>query len=167
MRVFDVFAGGGYYTELLSLVVGQEGLVVLYNNEAWDNFVTKSVAVRMKDVRLGNVELKIATSESLLLMPPEHDLALFVLGMHDVYYADAKNRWPLIDKKAFLKGIYELLKDAGTLGVIDADAISGSDPAKSGKDLHRVDPKRVIKDFEEAGFTLMEQSYILANKRMI
>ena len=31
MTVFDVFADGGYYTELLSLVVGQEGSVVLYN----------------------------------------------------------------------------------------------------------------------------------------
>jgi len=50
----------------------------------------------MKDARFGNVELKIATPESLLLMPSEHDLALFVLGMHDVYYADAKNQWPLI-----------------------------------------------------------------------
>jgi predicted methyltransferase len=165
MSIFDVFAGGGYYTELLSLVVGHEGSVVLYNNGPWDNFVAKSVAARLRGDRLANVELKIDTPESLLLMPAEHDLALFVLGMHDVYYADAKNQWPLIDKKKFLKGIYNLLKDGGVLGVIDADAIAGTDPAKSGKDLHRVDPSIVIKDFEEAGFTLIEQSYVLANRK--
>ncbi|MFT5211731.1 MAG: putative methyltransferase [Flavobacterium sp.] len=85
--------------------------------------------------------------------------------MHDAYYADAENQWPLINKKEFLKGIYDLLKDVGILGVIDADAIAASDPTKSGKGLHQVDPKVVIRDFEEPGFTLVEQSYVLANKK--
>ncbi|MGH8263399.1 MAG: hypothetical protein ACRET4_07965, partial [Steroidobacteraceae bacterium] len=34
MRVLDVFAGGGYYTELLSYVVG-DGAVLAYNNKAY------------------------------------------------------------------------------------------------------------------------------------
>ncbi|MFT5211730.1 MAG: putative methyltransferase [Flavobacterium sp.] len=51
MAVADVFAGDGYYTELLSLVVGREGSVVLDENEPWDDFVAKRVAVRIKGAR--------------------------------------------------------------------------------------------------------------------
>ena len=37
-RVVDIFAGGGYYTELLASVVGHQGEALLHNNngfEAW------------------------------------------------------------------------------------------------------------------------------------
>ena len=32
MKVIDIFAGGGYYAEILSYVVGVDGEVTLYNN---------------------------------------------------------------------------------------------------------------------------------------
>jgi predicted methyltransferase len=32
MRVFDVFAGGGYYSEIISYLVGPQGSVALYNS---------------------------------------------------------------------------------------------------------------------------------------
>ena len=164
MSVFDVFAGGGYYTELLSYVVGSEGSVTMYNNAPWYNYVEKAVHKRLANNRLPNVRMHTATPESLLGAKAEHDAAIFVLGMHDVYYADEKNNWPAIDKEKFLKGIYSLLKDGAVLGVIDANAPSGTDPEKTGLSEHRVDPAVVIRDFEAAGFTLEAQSYVLANE---
>ena len=59
-RVFDVFAGGGYYSELLASVVGEGGEVVLYNNAPWESFVEKAVSARLQDNRLPNVTRLIA-----------------------------------------------------------------------------------------------------------
>ena len=39
MNVLDIFAGGGYYTEILSYLVGDDGKVTLYNNGGWNGFV--------------------------------------------------------------------------------------------------------------------------------
>ncbi|MCH7833810.1 MAG: methyltransferase type 11, partial [Proteobacteria bacterium] len=39
MTVLDMFSGGGYYSELLSYVVGENGSVVAHSNEAYLSFV--------------------------------------------------------------------------------------------------------------------------------
>ncbi len=163
MAVFDVFAGGGYYTEILSYLVGPEGKVVHYNNAPWATFVQKATDTRFKGGRLSNVETLVATPESLQGHAPEFDAAIFVLGMHDIYYADPDNGWVLIDADQFLQGIYDLLKPGGVLGIIDHNGEPGSDPADVGKRLHRVDPARIVADLEQAGFVLEARSELLAN----
>jgi len=163
MKVLDVFAGGGYYSELLSSVVGKDGKVTLYNNEPWDKFVAKSLEERLKDNRLPNVEHLVVAPESLIDRTEKYDAAIFILGMHDIYYADPKTGWVTIDKRKFLKGIYHSLNDGAVLGVIDANAETGVDNEKVGKDLHRVDPAVMIKDIIAAGFELEATSDILSN----
>lgn len=163
MAVFDVFAGGGYYSEIVSHLVGKEGKVTLYNNAPWDKFVNKAVKERLKDNRLSNVTPMIATPESLIDNEEQYDAAIFILGMHDLYYADPKSGWIAIDKAKFLKGIYKSLKKDAVFGVIDANALTGADNERIGQELHRVDPQAVIKDVLAAGFTLESQSDILAN----
>ena len=37
-RVVDIFAGGGYYTELLAAVVGAEGEAILHNNSGFEQW---------------------------------------------------------------------------------------------------------------------------------
>jgi len=66
MAVLDVFAGGGYYSELMSYVVGDKGSITLYNNAPWDKFVSKGVDNRLKDNRLPNVTKLITTPESFI-----------------------------------------------------------------------------------------------------
>ena len=46
-HVFDVFAGGGYYSELLARIVGVEGKVYLHNNGAYRMFVGEALKKRM------------------------------------------------------------------------------------------------------------------------
>ena len=163
MSVFDIFAGGGYYSEILSRIVGDDGIVTLYNNQPWDKFVAKDVEKRLADHRLPNVDRYIAAPEELIDLPDQYDAAIFVLGMHDIYYTDDENGWTTIDKQKFLKGIYNLVKPGGVLGVVDHDARPGSDPAVSGLKLHRIDPAVIIKDLESVGFKLEAQSDILKN----
>jgi predicted methyltransferase len=163
MKVLDIFGGGGYYTEILSYWVGKKGAITLYNNSPWNNFVTKSVTERLKDNRLPNVESLIVEPADLTAVNEQYDSAIFVLGMHDIYYVDEENGWPEIDKDAFLSNIYRLLKDGAVLGVIDHNAATGADPAEIGLGLHRVDPAVVIQDLEAVGFTLEAESNVLRN----
>ncbi|MFN3237876.1 MAG: class I SAM-dependent methyltransferase [Pseudomonadales bacterium] len=163
MAVFDVFAGSGYYTEILSNLVGPGGRVVHYNNAPWAAFVKTSVEKRFADGRLANVERRVAPPESLKGHGAEFDAAMFVLGMHDIYYADPDTGWVAIDVGDFTQGLFDMLKPGGVLGVIDHNGEPGSDAAEIGKSLHRVDPARIIADLTAVGFVLEAESYVLAN----
>ena len=57
MRVLDLFSGGGYYTEILSRVVGENGSVVAHNNQAYMDYAEESLAKRFDEGRFdrGNV----------------------------------------------------------------------------------------------------------------
>ncbi|MET0224905.1 MAG: hypothetical protein ABW187_00525, partial [Dokdonella sp.] len=56
MTVADVLAGDGYYSELLSYLVGPEGHVLLINNEAFDKFSNQAWKERIEKQHLANVE---------------------------------------------------------------------------------------------------------------
>jgi predicted methyltransferase len=56
MKVIDIFAGGGYYAEILSYVVGVDGEVTLYNNGGWDGFVGAGVEERLEGNRFSNLQ---------------------------------------------------------------------------------------------------------------
>ena len=55
MQVADVLAGDGYYSELLSYIVGAKGQVLLINNAAFDHWSEPDLQNRVKDNRLPNV----------------------------------------------------------------------------------------------------------------
>ena len=49
MRVADMFAASGYYTELLARTVGVKGQVIAYNNPPYAKFAEKGIAQRYAD----------------------------------------------------------------------------------------------------------------------
>ena len=51
MRVADVMAGGGYYSELLSYLVGPSGHVLLLNNTAYDKWSEGGWEKRLEERR--------------------------------------------------------------------------------------------------------------------
>ncbi len=55
MRVADVLAGDGYYSELLSYIVGPGGTVLLLNNKEFDDW-SDALPPRLAGNRLPNVE---------------------------------------------------------------------------------------------------------------
>src|SRR5512145_406454 len=69
MRVFDAFSAGGYYTELLSRLVGEHGEVIAYNNAAYARFAAKGIATRYTGDRLPNVRRLTVEVEELELAP--------------------------------------------------------------------------------------------------
>src|SRR6202044_803292 len=56
MRVADILAGDGYYSELGSYGVGPKGKVYMINNAAFDHWSDGPLQERLASNRLGNVE---------------------------------------------------------------------------------------------------------------
>ncbi len=162
MTVLDMFAGGGYYTELVSYVVGEDGGVVAHTNKPYLGFVGDEHDLRHADGRLPNVEILMAENNELSLNEAEFDAILLVMAYHDTYHSDPKNGWHRIDVPAFLAELNKGLKPNGFIGIIDHYAEAGTS-RHDGAEIHRIDPAIVIADMNAAGFTLAEQSDILRN----
>jgi predicted methyltransferase len=162
MNVLDMFSGGGYYTEILSHVVGEDGSVTSHANEAYMNFVGDEFAARHAEGRLPNVEILMAENNELQLPEGEYDAIMMVLNYHDLYYADAENGWPAFDVPKFLAELKKGLKDGGFVAVVDHYAAAGAS-SDSGGTVHRIDPAIVIADMEAAGFVCDAESDLLRN----
>jgi predicted methyltransferase len=162
MRVIDVFAAGGYNTELLARTVGVTGQVVAYNNPAYFRFAGDAIAKRYADGRLGNVRQVTAEVDELQFPPATFDAALIVMAYHDAYWRPADGGFDRTDPRQLLDKLYAALKPGGVVVVQDHVAAPGGDPTQVAGALHRIDPALVRRDFERAGFEFDGQSDALA-----
>ena len=162
MRVIDVMAAGGYYTELLARVVGVKGQVIAYNNPAYAKFADKGIAARYAGERLGNVRQITVDIEQLELRPASLDAAIFIMSYHDLYWRPADGSWPPTDPALLLRKLYAALRPDGVVLVEDHVANAGGDVAATVDKLHRIDPAIVKRDFEKAGFVFDAASQALA-----
>ena len=162
MAVLDLYSGGGYYTEILSYLVGEQGRVVAHNNSTYLNFARNELAMRFAPGRLPNVERLVAENNELRLPPASFDAVLMTDVYHDIYYVDEKAGWPRIDGPALLAELYAALKPGGLLGIVDHAALPGA-PPETGGTLHRIDPGLLKADITAAGFVLEGESDVLMN----
>jgi predicted methyltransferase len=163
MTVFDLFSGAGYYTEIVSRIVGEKGTVVAHNNGAYLAYAKDTLAVRFADDRLPNVERITAEADELVLPEVSFDAALAMLTWHDFYYLDEENGWPAIDEEALTAKLCAALKPGAVLGISDHVATAGANPAESAQQLHRVDPERIKADLSDSCFEFEAEISILRN----
>ncbi len=155
--VMDMFAGGGYYSELLSAVVGPGGKVYLHNNQAY--MQGGGFAARLRNNRLPNVEPYIREVEDINLPSSTLDMVLMVMAYHDAYFV--ANGWT-VTAPTLLKTTHRLLKPGGVLLVVDHHAQPGSGQ-RDAQSLHRIDADFAVRDIEGYGFRLDARSDILKN----
>jgi predicted methyltransferase len=158
--VLDMFSGGGYYTEMLSHVVGANGHVTSHTNSVVMNFSGDEFKARLADNRLTNVDVLMAENNELELGAGRYDAAIMTLNFHDLYWVSEDYGWEKIDVEKFLAELYKGLKPGGTLGIVDHSAEAGS-PRAVGGTLHRIDPGVVLEDLENAGFVLDGENDLL------
>lgn len=161
-HVLDMYSGGGYYTELVSRIVGPSGSVTAHNNTAYAGMSASERGERYADGRLANVTELIEGDGGLTLPENAFDRVLFVLSYHDVYYLDGQRGWKKVDRKAMLDSIFRATRKGGIVGVIDHVAAADA-TAETLPQLHRINPEVLKQDFIAAGFTLIDSSDILAN----
>lgn len=162
MVVLDLYSGGGYYAELLSLIVGPTGLVVAHNNTPYLEFAGDELATRYTEGRLNNVERLVAENNQLDLVANRFDAVIMIKSYHDVYLVSEDMGWLAINRPELLQEIYAALKSGGVLGIVDHAADPGVQP-ESGGTLHRIDPAVIRRDMAAAGFRFDGESGVLRN----
>jgi predicted methyltransferase len=162
MRVGDVLAARGYYSELLSYVVGPTGHVLLLNNDAYEHWSEHGWDKRLADNRLPNVEHRTVDLEHLDLPDRSLDALILIKVYHDLYWVnnDPKDVWPKMDAGKVLDQLTRVLKPGGILLIEDHSAKPGTGSADAGT-LHRIDEAYTVSDFAKRGFKLVAKSDIL------
>ncbi len=156
MRVIDIIAAGGYYTEVLSLAVGSEGEVVAQNPpgvlQMRDGANEKAISARLADNRLPNVSRLNADLGEMGADSGKFDAAITALNFHDIY-----NRNGAEAAVATLKIVYDMLEPGGVFGIIDHVGVEGADNVA----LHRIEKSIAIETAVAAGFEVEEESDLL------
>ncbi len=158
MTVVDLIASGGYYTDVLSIAVGEDGKVYAQNSpfvlKMRDGANDKAMTARLEGGRLPNVERLDQNLSEAGLAPASVDAALTALNFHDIYNgrgADAA--------AGFLAAVYGVLKPGGVLGVVDHHGNTGAD----NESLHRIPESQVRAVVEASPFELDASSDVLRN----
>jgi predicted methyltransferase len=162
MKVADVLAGDGYYSELLSYVVGPKGQVWLINNLAFDNWSQPDLKNRLSGGRFSNVTAETVELDDMKLPAASLDAVLLVKVYHDLYWVNTnpKNPWPKIDVSGVLDQLSRALKPGGVLLLIDHSAKAAHGKADAGE-LHRIEEAFAVKDFESHGLKVVAKSDLL------
>src|SRR5580700_3172260 len=162
MKVADVLAGDGYYSELLSYVVGPTGHVSLINNLAFDDWSQPALKDRMAGGRFANVTQQTVDLNDMKLPPASLDAVLLVKVYHDMYWVDTnpKSPWPRIDVSSVLDQLSRALKPGGVLLLIDHSAKLGHGKSDAGE-LHRIEEAFAVADFTAHGFKVIAKSDLL------
>ena len=170
-QVIDLFAGGGWYSELFSHAVGKTGKVYAQNDNVIWRFAEKGITKRTLNNRLPNVtrldQIEIIDMD---LADKSVDLVFTALNYHDLFFTHSTRngkviqvREKAIDHKKALANIKRMMKDDGLFVIIDHVGTAGSG-FNAPNDTHRIDPDIVKYQLNEAGFDLVEEAYYLRNK---
>ena len=153
--VAEYLPGGGYYTRLLSDVVGPTGKVYALETTTWgdDNVAGTKKAI----AGLSNVTLDTAPLGDFHL-PQKVDLFWTTLNYHDLHIA----KYAKIDMAVFNKHVFDSLKPGGVYLIIDHAAAKGTGATLSPK-LHRIEEATVVQEVTAAGFKLAGESDVLRN----
>ena len=153
-KVADIMAGRGYYTTILSQVVGDKGVVYSANNAFIKGFVRDKLDVRLQNPMFANVK-HINGEIDKLALPTDGslDFVLIHLNYHDLVL---KND----NRTAMNKAIFAALKPGGVYGIVDHYAKDGSG-SEFTESLHRIDKAVVIKEVTDAGFVLAKEGDML------
>ena len=158
MRVLDVIAAGGWYTEVLALAVGPDGHVVAQNPavilEMRDGANEKALSARLAGNRLPNVSRMNSGFENIGSVAGTFDAAITALNFHDIY----NSRGPEAALST-LQAIYIALKPGGIFAIIDHVGVADADNAA----LHRIEKSLAIETAKSAGFVVEGDANILAN----
>src|SRR5271156_930873 len=163
MKVADLWAGGGYTTELLARTVGPSGKVYSQNGPFPPAFKKGEEAwkARLKEPGLSNVvELQKPFDHPDEILPvPSESLDAVILNMN---YHDMVGRG--YDRGRINAAVFKELKPGGVYGVIDNSAAPGSG-ARDVNTLHRIDEAFEINEIKQAGFKLVAVSNVLRNPK--
>lgn len=147
-KVADLFASRGYYTAVLSQIVGSEGVVYSANAKP-----RPELHERVKHPSMANVRVVDGPFEKLAL--PQDGSLDFVFIHLDYHEVAASTR------AAMNRRVFAALKHGGAYGIVDHSAAAGRGD-QDAKSLHRIEKTLVINDALAAGFRLAKEGTMLS-----
>jgi predicted methyltransferase len=154
MVVGELFPGGGYYTRLISDVVGPRGKVYGLENVGWKEAVTADQQI-LSEPRRSNFTLDIEPFGQFKL-PEKVDLFWITQNYHDLHIA----KYGAVDMAAFNRHVFESLKPGGVYFILDHEANPGMTDSQIAV-FHRIEKARVIAEVTDAGFKLADEGKFL------
>ena len=113
MVVGEFYPGGGYFTRLLSDVVGPKGHVYGIENDRWKNAVEANQEL-VAEGKYKNVSMDVQPFGTVEF-PKPLDLAWVTQNYHDLKIA----KYGVVDTLAFDKAVYAALKPGGVFFILD------------------------------------------------
>lgn len=158
--IADVFAGSGYYSELIGRVVSPGGKVYLQNNAAYLKYAAEGLAARFAGREVPGVERLDSEPAQLGLGEGTLDGALIIMSYHDLYYSE--EGWPPIDRTDFMGQIVAALKPGARFLIVDHAAREGAGLDVTHQ-LHRIEESVARRDIEASGLRYVGTTGVLRN----
>lgn len=155
-QIADFLPGGGYFTRLLSDVVGPSGHVTMLETTRWG---AENIASDQKVIDDGykNVSLDTAAFGQFSLAAPV-DVFWTSRNYHDLLIS----KYGAVDMAGFNRHVFASLKPGGLYIVLDHSAPEGSDTSLIAT-THRIDESLVKSQVQAAGFKFEGESKLLRN----
>lgn len=154
--VIEIAPGKGYYTRLLSAVVGPKGKVYAVGSQPKPDAPPPPVQAIAADPHYSNVTVSLQKIPDLKL-PEGVDLVWTTQNYHDLHNIHD------VDVAKVNSAFFTALKSGGTYFLLDHAAEAGSG-SRDTSTLHRIDEETVKQEVTAAGFKLVGESDILRNK---
>jgi predicted methyltransferase len=151
-HVIEMAGFGNYYTRLLSAIVGDAGVVSMYDLPYTGARAGGASATFVSEH--DNTEYHLGAYDNAVF-PSNVDVAFMILYYHDLGLNP-------VDRAALNRKIFAALKPGGTYLIVDHKAEAGSGWRDTER-LHRVDPAVIVEEVTAAGFELAVDSDLLAN----
>ena len=148
--VAEYLPGGGYYTRMLSDIVGPTGKIYALETSTWGKENVENTKKALAN--LHNVTMDV-TPLGQFKVPEKVDVFWTTDNYHDLHVPKYAN----VDMAAFNKAVFDALKAGGTYIIVDHAAAAGTG-AKDSPTLHRIEKKTVIDEVTAAGFKLAGES---------
>ncbi|MGE0743087.1 MAG: class I SAM-dependent methyltransferase [Hyphomonadaceae bacterium] len=157
-RVADIFPGGGYWTRLFAVAVGDEGRVypTIRPDGIAGEYETPVLAVA---AQYANAVMARSPYDAITY-PEPLDVVFTAQNYHDM----GLTAYGLGDRAAMNRAAFAALKPGGLYIVIDHSAVDGAAVETDAETaLHRIDQATVRAEVEAAGFVFDGESEILRN----
>ena len=160
MTVGEFYPAGGYFTRMLSDVVGPSGHIYAIENGGWNDSVRDDRKM-LAEGKWNNVSLEVKPFGTVSF-PKTLDLAWVTQNYHDLKIDNYGPGGHAVDTVAFDRAVYQALKPGGIFFILDHQGPPGLTETDIAK-MHRINRDVVVKEVTSAGFKLAGEGNFLRN----